>query len=346
MRLFPVTYFGWMGVDLFFVLSGFLIGQQVLKPCLSGQRLSLKEFYLRRAYRILPAYVAVLALYFLVPAWREYPVISPLWKFLTFTMNIGFSFDKRAFSHAWSLCVEEYFYLLLPLLVLLLMRKAAMWKTVTVLVGVVVGGIALRGYLVHRFPDDIWLQIYYPTYTRLDGLVMGVAMAVVRVFRPTWWLRIMQHGHALLAAGVACVAAVVWMFRAQDLGSDSGSAMWGVVVGFPILALGMALVTASSVSVNGWLARIRVPGAETMAALAFTLYLTHKPVAHLMMVSFPTITQPQGPASWMLYGASCLAAAWALHMGVEMPCLRLRDNHLRRKSAAEMERAMRRELAL
>ncbi len=89
-RILPVTDFGWMGVDLFFVLSGFLIGQQALKPYRIGQRLSLAAFYRRRAYRILPAYLAVLALYFLVPGWRESPRLSPLWKFLTFTMNLGF----------------------------------------------------------------------------------------------------------------------------------------------------------------------------------------------------------------------------------------------------------------
>jgi peptidoglycan/LPS O-acetylase OafA/YrhL len=56
-RILSVTDFGWMGVDLFFVLSGFLIGQQVLKPYLMGQRPSIAEFYRRRIYRILPAYL-------------------------------------------------------------------------------------------------------------------------------------------------------------------------------------------------------------------------------------------------------------------------------------------------
>jgi len=121
---------GWMGVDLFFVLSGFLIGQQVLKPYLLGQRFYLVEFYRRRIYRILPAYLVVLALYFLVPGWRESPRLPALWKFLTFTMNFGISFDRHGFSHAWSLCVEEHFYLLLPLMVILLMRHPSARKTI------------------------------------------------------------------------------------------------------------------------------------------------------------------------------------------------------------------------
>lgn len=65
-----VQRYGWMGVDLFFVLSGFLIGSQVLKPLANGNRFSFREFYLRRAFRILPAFWAVLA-FWLFPLRRR-----------------------------------------------------------------------------------------------------------------------------------------------------------------------------------------------------------------------------------------------------------------------------------
>jgi peptidoglycan/LPS O-acetylase OafA/YrhL len=104
-----------MGVDLFFVLSGYLIGSQLLKPFRSGEHPRLWDFYRRRLYRILPAYLAVLALYFLVPVWREQDGISPLWQFLTFTENFFVDYAKNeAFSHVWSLCVEEHFYCCCP----------------------------------------------------------------------------------------------------------------------------------------------------------------------------------------------------------------------------------------
>jgi peptidoglycan/LPS O-acetylase OafA/YrhL len=341
--ILPVTYFGWMGVDLFFVLSGFLIGQQVLKPYLNGQRPSI---YRRRAYRILPAYLAVLTLYFFVPGWREFPSLAPAWKFLTFTMNLGFSFDRRGFSHAWSLCVEEHFYLVLPLLVTLLMRRPSAKKTAIVLAFVVLFGILLRTFLVTHHPDDVWTGIYYPSYTRLDGLLTGVTLAIVRAFRPAWWRTFMQRGHTLLLTGTLCVGCVVWMFRNQDLGNDTGSAMWGVIVGFPLLALGLGLITASSVSANGLLARVRIPGAETIATLAFSLYLTHKAVGHLIMQHFPWITSPQGPASWLLYGVTCFSAAWLLHVAVERPFLRLRDRAAQKRSATALEDEMLKEPAL
>jgi peptidoglycan/LPS O-acetylase OafA/YrhL len=66
-----------MGVDLFFVLSGYLIGTQLLRPYAAGSRPLWRDFYRRRLYRVLPAYLAVLLLYVLVPAWREAPHLSP-----------------------------------------------------------------------------------------------------------------------------------------------------------------------------------------------------------------------------------------------------------------------------
>src|SRR5207248_9626135 len=78
-----VHRFGWLGVDLFFVLSGYLIGGQLLAPLARGQRINPGTFFARRAFRIMPAYFVVLAIYFLLPSWREYPEMSqPLWKFL------------------------------------------------------------------------------------------------------------------------------------------------------------------------------------------------------------------------------------------------------------------------
>ncbi|SEG02760.1 Peptidoglycan/LPS O-acetylase OafA/YrhL, contains acyltransferase and SGNH-hydrolase domains [Bryocella elongata] len=349
-RLLPVTYHGWMGVDLFFVLSGFLIGQQLLKPYAEGKvpsiRSSVQAFYLRRAYRILPVYLVVVALYFLVPAWREAPTIGPLWKFLTFTMNFGFSFRRRAFSHAWSLCVEEHFYLVLPVLVALLMRKPSARKTACTITFVVLGGLALRYWLIARYSDEIYTKVYYTSYSRLDGLTAGVTLALLKTFRPATWDSLMQRGHTLFFAGIACVAPVIWMFRNLDLGSDEGSAKWGMIVGLPLLSLGLGLITASAMSRNGLIARYRIPGAQTIAALAFALYLTHKEVGHFLMEHVPTITKPHGPASWLLYATTIFATAWLLHIAIERPFLRLRDRHQPHHNTAALEADMRRDPAL
>ena len=76
-----ISPYGWTGVDLFFVLSGFLIVNQLFKPLQSGGLPSLKTFYIKRSFRILPAYLMIVGLYFLVPSWNDGHGLSPLWKF-------------------------------------------------------------------------------------------------------------------------------------------------------------------------------------------------------------------------------------------------------------------------
>ena len=104
---------GWVGVDLFFVLSGYLIANQLFAGMARGQALSLPRFYARRAFRTLPVFWLVLAFFVLFPAAMGGRPPPPWWRFLTFTQNIGLQ-PGTAFSHAWSLCVEEQFYLVLP----------------------------------------------------------------------------------------------------------------------------------------------------------------------------------------------------------------------------------------
>src|SRR5213078_173773 len=156
--------FGWIGVDLFFVLSGYLIGGQLLAPvaiekiigdgtpsCRGRKRLRLGRFFARRALRILPAYLVVLAIYTFLPSWREYPEMFPPWKFLLSVQNIGLR-GGTAFSHAWSLGVEDQFYLTLPFVLLAVncRRHAA----IVVPCAIVTFGLVLRWFLAMHNLDE------------------------------------------------------------------------------------------------------------------------------------------------------------------------------------------------
>jgi len=141
-----LSRYGWAGVDIFFVLSGFLIGTQVLQILQRTGRISLAGFYARRAWRILPAFAVMLALYVFFPSLRELPGLQPGWQFATFTMNLLIDYERNpAFSHAWSLCVEEHFYLVFPLLALGLSRRARTPQVIALGLALVLLGIVLRG---------------------------------------------------------------------------------------------------------------------------------------------------------------------------------------------------------
>ena len=331
----PVAKLGWMGVDLFFVLSGYLIASQFLKPYLAGQQPDLWTFYRNRMFRVLPAYGMVLAIYYWWPLWRESPNLPPLWELITFTQNLFANFSSdHAFSHVWSLCVEEHFYLLFPLIVLPMMLKPSLNRTLTVIGALVLAGMCIRGLFLFQllrpladsgqsFGSVYMMRIYYPTYSRFDGLLAGVALGLVKTFRPAGWRALTRRGHALLAAGVCLVAVSVYLFW-ERFDSVTGASVLGIVVGPPVLSLGLGCLVASAVSSNGWL-RAKIPGAQLLATLAYSMYLTHKELIHLVDLWFPSIAQG-AMYQWLgVYAVCCLAAATVLYLCVERPFLRLRD---------------------
>ena len=92
-----VVSFGWLGVDLFFVLSGFLIAGQLLRPWAAGKKPSYRRFFGRRLLRTIPAYLVIVGVYFAFPALQDRASIQPIWQFLTFTENFGL-YPPQAFS--------------------------------------------------------------------------------------------------------------------------------------------------------------------------------------------------------------------------------------------------------
>ncbi|HYM86367.1 MAG TPA: acyltransferase [Pseudoxanthomonas sp.] len=320
-----LSRYGWMGVDLFFVLSGFLIGGQVLTGLAQGQRFSFRDFYLRRAFRILPAFWVVLAIYLLWPGFRESEGIEPAWMFLTFTLNLLIDYgDRAAFSHAWSLCVEEHFYLLFPLLAWWLTKRPSVSKFVMVCVTVLLLGIGLRAgvwlYDAAADPSRNWFveDIYYPTWNRLDGLLFGVVLATIKAFRPQVWESAQRYANPALLAGLAVMALSFWLFRDRV-------GLLGNAIGWPVLSLGLALLVFAGASRHSWIGRWRVPGAGWLAAISYSLYLMHKAIFHVVQAQWGEVLNGTGLLAFCVYGMAAVLAGAALHYAVERPFLKLRE---------------------
>jgi peptidoglycan/LPS O-acetylase OafA/YrhL len=323
---------GWTGVDLFFALSGYLIGNQILggirrQQGPGGERFSLVRFYARRLLRTLPNFYVVLALYALWPYFRGTLVLPPLWKFLTFTQNIALV-PGTAFSHAWSLCVEEQFYFLLPAVALAIAacRRSLLlaWLTVA---GALLAGMAIRSYLWthHVGPEEqggfnYYTLIYYSSLCRFDELVAGVALALLKNHHAGIWTRITSFGNWTLAAGAALLA-LTWTLFLED---HYGYAM--TVVGYPMLGLSFTLLLVAALSPGSLLQRLRVPGAASIALWSYAIYLTHKTLCVLLRA--PLQDAGWGPDTWqaiVLMSAASILAGWLLHLLVETPFMKLRD---------------------
>jgi peptidoglycan/LPS O-acetylase OafA/YrhL len=330
-----VDRFGWIGVDLFFVLSGYLIGGQLLAALARDERIKLGQFFTRRVLRIMPAYFVVLAIYFLLPPWREYSEMSqPLWKFLLSVQNIALH-GGTAFSHAWSLAVEDQFYLALPFLLLFLYRRPRAAIIIPCLI--VIGGLALRAFLAARNSSvdgtgvsfrgfQAW--IYYPTWTRLDPLVWGVALAAIDKFRPTWWKHIINCGPWLLLPAIGLIAYALYLGETENLSVTA--CVWQ----FPLIAIGMAALLVCAVSPRLPFCRVAIPGAAFIASIAYSAYLIQKLVINAVeqFCTNHNIDLTSMPA--LLGVELCVyAAATVLFLSIERPFLLLRRRLAPRRSA-------------
>src|SRR5437667_4252999 len=241
-----VDRFGWIGVDLFFILSGYLIGGQLLAPLARNQRINLGRFFARRALRIMPAYFVILAIYIFLPSWREYPEMYPTWKFLLSVQNIGLH-GGTAFSHAWSLAVDDQFYLVLPLLLLVLYPRPR--SSVIIACIIILGGIALRTILAFQNLTETGVSfrgfqawIYYPTWTRLDPPVLGVALSAIENFGPCWWQGLTDLAPWIWLPTLGLIGYALWLGEGEHL--TIAACVWQ----FPLVAVGMAALLVCAVS--------------------------------------------------------------------------------------------------
>ncbi|CUI07801.1 acyltransferase [Massilia sp. P8910] len=312
---------GWTGVDLFFVLSGYLIGNQILSAIARKEAFSLKAFFARRLLRTLPNYYFMLALYFLLPHLLSGSSTAPLWRFLTFTQNIGLAYGQT-FSHSWSLCIEEQFYLALPLVVLAVVRCRRPLAIGWCLIGAAIGaGMLARGsaFVLHEY-DAFSAQTYYATWCRFDELLPGVAIALLKNFHGALYEKILAKGNVLLVAGLAAVVATLYCVK-QELPDT----LISTTLGFSLLAIGYGVLVMAALSPASLLGRIRVPGATQLALWSYAIYLVHKPI---FMVAAPRLREMKvdvnAPLTVLLLFAASIFAGWLLFRCVETPFMQLR----------------------
>jgi len=212
--LHSVTSAGWIGVDIFFVLSGFLITGILLDA--KGQAHYFRNFYARRVLRIFPLYYAVLFLLLIYSAYFYWTasflpiaVKSQVWLWL-YASNIpmmrggtAFQCDHFTFTHFWSLAIEEQFYLVWPIVVLRCSRRQ-LWR---VTLGVFIVSFFVRALLYPVIGEG---GLYRFTLCRVDGLALGAFLALVFRNKTTSGLVLNIGRAALLLSLVALWTIALW----------------------------------------------------------------------------------------------------------------------------------------
>ncbi len=270
---------GWVGVDLFFVLSGFLI-TGILYDTLHDPRY-FRSFYMRRFLRIFPLYYGFLFFLIVLGHWghglhfawggRQYVL-------LTYMQNTGLWFPVTGFhvgawadlDHFWSLAVEEQFYLLWPLLVFLVRGRRRL-----IALALSLSGVALMLRITLYWHGASPMLIFMLTPCRMDTLLLGGSLALVIRGDSGWIPRRWMVPMALASA------AVIAAYTLWHLGSDMRDFFFGATFGYTVIALGCIGVLVTALEPASTAQRIfRWSLLRSLGKYSYGIYVLHIFVAH------------------------------------------------------------------
>lgn len=308
----PFVNAGWTGVDLFFVLSGYLIGTQLWKQLRRAGHINVRDFIIRRGFRIWPlyfAFVAMLGVSALVRGSSLLPLLSDVF----FVSN----YLPHFMSGGWSLSIEEQFYIVTPLALLLASRRMRLARLWVIPAAWLVALPLIRSFVspAPAFANsEVASGIYTPFYTHSDGLAAGLLLAWIATVRREWLRK--QARFVWASFGAAIVSA----FLLRNGVSHH-------VFGFSALALiyGAAAYAALSLPTPRWM---RWHGFYVISRLSYGVYLNHF-IVLAVLVSLGESLFGRGDVAAVLCGVVgypiALIAAFATFSIVELPFLRIRE---------------------
>ena len=272
--LFDGAFFG---VDLFFVLSGYLITSLLLKEYQQSGRFDYWRFYQRRFLRLAPALLLFLAAYWVFAPliWPDLDdvnqdvIVSALY---LADYGIAFFDSPNTLLHMWSLSVEEHFYLVWPPLLALLLSQVArrqVWRPILLLV---VLAFVWRAYWVTH--GQLFYEIFFRFDTRATGMLLGCALAAVAVHRPEWMDALHAHQKYLLWL-LPVVPFLVVGFAWDDMGA--------LLIGFTLVELAAAaIIIAVSKQRGALFEMLSLPALVWLGKMSYGIYLWHYPVVRLL----------------------------------------------------------------
>lgn len=325
---------GWTGVDLFFVLSGFLVGSLLFEEIRTTGRVDVGRFLIRRGLKIWPGYFVLLLVAFIQQIRHmNLSAGEALHSLLPNLFHLQNYFASPR-GRTWSLAMEEHFYLTLPVLLSLLAWKkreamnaipAVPWIAVSL--GVICLGI--RCWLDAAVPFNTSTHLA-PTHLRIDSLFWGVLLGYFYVFRPELFTRIAERRTKALACALAFIAPMFVL----DLDTR-----FAHTAGFTMLYLGYGILLMLFVSTepgSGLLGRLLYsPIGRAMAwmgVLSYSMFLWHYDFGELVLMEHLTwIVPQQSPdairwsAGLLLYVALVTAVGFIMSKLIEEPALKLRN---------------------
>jgi peptidoglycan/LPS O-acetylase OafA/YrhL len=328
---------GWYGVDMFFILSGFLITWILAVEAEATGTVSLGRFYRARTLRLLPAYLSTIVLvlagsqFFKIAQGNESYRLAHLWPlFLSYTLNIWMAATAIwpwGVSHFWSLCVEEHFYLSWSAV----MKRWGFGRVLWIAL------FAIPAVAVYRTGWYLWInhghlatpsraslfRIYYATDTRIDAILVGCALALLvrEAGLQGLWRRLESAALFPLFALLATLGTIAWVTQYQ----------WRIeTFGYTIMALASStLLLAIFLQPQCWIARLLAARPLVhLGRISYGIYLFHAPLLTGLEVKLRFSAQYIEPARYVpvlsLLVLGSVGAAALHYYGIERRFLAMR----------------------
>jgi len=324
---------GWVGVDVFFVLSGFLVTSLLINAYVRDGRVSVVRFLTRRAFKLYPAFWCMIGITLVYRRldhgfWESRKRIASE---LLFVQN----YWPMLWNHTWSLAVEEHFYLVVAAAAAVVlrprslrrMRAPLLWATGGFLL-LATACLMLRLRLAGIVPQFDYRTHLVPTHLRLDSLGFGALLAAFW-HAPRGGLRTGRVGAVALVLGGAAALAPAFIFAVGDRAVFT----WG----FALFYLGGGALLIGALN-------LRLPPLDGLRAAAFlgsrsySVYLWHLPVQSWIAVPLSRNAFAEAPRRWLLYAVLYVSGSFLIgclmHRWIEGPLLRLRDRLIPRRARA------------
>jgi peptidoglycan/LPS O-acetylase OafA/YrhL len=327
------TRVGWTGVDLFFVLSGFLISGLLFSEYKRRHSISFKRFFIRRGLKIYPSFYAFLLLTGITGEliFRSHPKTVQYLHEIFFVMN----YVHGVWDHTWSLAVEEHFYIFLPIFLFILARlstnRANPFSSIPLAAAVIAALCLIFRFVSVFVGKPNFNMAYIGSHERMDALFSGVLIgyfyhfrqaALEELMRPKW-------NRVAIAAGSLGLLSSAYLF-----GRDN---VFLATFGYSFIYLGFVGVLLLSLYVHGifsgklaWIMELAGGVTAYVGMYSYSIYLWHGPTAAWLPGFFRrTLGFPAGEyGRFAVYFVGSLVIGIVMSKLIEYPILRLRDRIL------------------
>jgi peptidoglycan/LPS O-acetylase OafA/YrhL len=342
----------WIGVDVFFVISGFLIGRILMNNITRGGSVEFPRFFLRRAMRVFPAFYLVLTLavfwytkldipyarYLLVGLNGWDAMYEHSWKNYVYLMNYSYGTGvPNPMGWTWTLCVEEHFYLFLPAVLVLLYRSSKPWVIPAGLISLIILPIIGRGIQYALNPNLFQgAGFFYQTHNRVDEMMTGVLIAYLYVYH-----KAKLQAFAERAGSLCWITAVTILLIVAFNGGINKLGLFPVVFQYFLVAFSIGLLIINGLFLNNGATRILTSHKPYLISrVSYGIYLLHPYVLFVILQwhsLFPNVSALEPWRFFLLYvmtftATTCVAGI--MFVCVERPLIDLGVRWTDRKPSA------------